>query len=186
MVFTDRKGFDSFYPFKSKAHYPKHLMSFIQDIGVPKTLVTNGASEIQKGRGQSMVNEYHINLKVTVPYQPVYFHQSVSGYPHQKRELGRLIGVADNCTNELAYVILSKTGQIQIQKSFWAIEPHKMNYLAVQADLLELNTAINNRFGNKTLKPNRKGEVRATDLPNEVGIVSCHLLLQTFLKGMRT
>ena len=51
VVFTDGKGFDSFYLFKSKAHYPEHLMSFIQDFDVPKTLVTDGASEMQKGRG---------------------------------------------------------------------------------------------------------------------------------------
>ena len=183
MVFTDSKGSDSFHPFKSKAHCPKHSMSFIWDFGVPKTLVTDGASEMQKGRGQSMANECHINLKVTVPhspwqnkaettvrelkrftrkkiqqtkaprrlwlhagkwgaairrlsalniselddrtpcehitgstpnitlhcmfdwYQQVHFHQPVSGHPHQKRELDRLIGVADNCTDELAYLV---------------------------------------------------------------------------------
>ena len=46
-----------------------------------------------------------------------------------------------------------------------------MNDLAVQADLLELNTAIDNSFGDKTPKLNHKGEVRATDLPNEVDIL---------------
>ena len=35
-----------------------------------------------------------------------------------------------------------------------------MNDLAVQADLLELNTAIDNRFGVQTMKLNCKGEVR--------------------------
>ena len=58
VVFTDRKGFDSFHPFKSKANCPKHL------------IVTDGESEMQKGRGQSIANECNINLKVTVPYSP--------------------------------------------------------------------------------------------------------------------
>ena len=119
-------------------------------------------------------------------YQPVHFHQSVSGFPHQKRELGRLIGVADNCTDELAYVILPKTGRILIWKSVWAIELHKMNDLAVQADLFELNTAIDNMFGDKTLKLNCKGEVRATDLPNDVDIVDLPPPPPDLLKGTRT
>ena len=39
-------------------------MSFIHDFGVPKTLVTDGTSEMQMGRGQTMAN---VDLKVTVP-----------------------------------------------------------------------------------------------------------------------
>ena len=64
-------------------------------------------------------------------YDPIYFHQPVAGYPHQKRELGRVIGVADNCTDELAYVVLTKTGRVQVRKSIWAIEPHKFNDFSV-------------------------------------------------------
>ena len=115
-------------------------------------------------------SQHHSVLHVwLVPASP--FPSAIQWLPHQKRELGRLIGVTDNCTDELAYVTLPKIGRIQIRKSAWAIEPHKINDLAVQADLLKLNTAIDNRIGNKTPKLNYKGEVRATDLPNEVDIV---------------
>ena len=248
VVFTDGEGFDSFYPFASKAHYPDKLMSFIHDFGVPKVLVTDGASEMQKGKGREIANEYRSKLKVTVPYspwqnkaettvrelkrftrrkihqkraprrlwsyagkwgaalrrltaldipglegrtpyervtgstpnitpyamfewyEPVYFHQPVAGYPHQKRELGRVIGVADNCTDELAYVILTRTGKVQVRKSIWAIEPHKFNDLSVQADLLEFDHLIDTKYGDKTLNLNREGRVRATDLPDEPSI----------------
>ena len=245
VVFTNGKGFDSLYPFLSKGHYPERLMSFIHDFGVPKVLVTDGASEMQRGKGQSIANEYHINLKVTAPYSPwqnkaettvreikrytrrklkqkkaprrlwsyagkwgaalrrltaldipelegrtpcehvtgstpnitpyamfdwydpVYYHQPVEGYPHQKRQLGRIIGVADNCTDELAYIVLPRTGRIVVRKSVWAVEPHKVNDVAVQADLLELDTSINERYGDETLNLDRTGAVRAGNLHSE-------------------
>jgi len=245
VIFTDGKGFDAVYPFNSKAHYPERLMSFIHDYGVMKTLVTDGASEMQKGKGQAIANEYHINLKVSVPYspwqnaaegsvrenkrftrrklhqtgapkrlwsftskwgaalrrltaldipelegrtpyervtgatpnitpyamfewyQPVYFHQPVAGYPHQKREIGRLIGVADNCTDELAYVVLPKSGKIQIRKAVWALEIGSENNLTVQAELLELDKGINERYGDHTLKLNRAKGVTTETLDSE-------------------
>ena len=245
VVFTDGKGFDSVYPIMSRNQYGDKLMSFIHDFGVPTTLVTDGASEMQRGRGQQIANEYHVNLKVTVPYspwqnkaeasvrenkrftrkilhktkaplrlwsyaskwgaairrltaldipeldgrtpyehvtgstpnitpyamfdwyQPVYFHQPVAGYPHQKRVIGRLIGVADNCTDELAYVILPKTGRIQIRKSVWAVEPDEFNVLETQADILEYDKVIQERFGDKTLKSSNTGSATNSSMPIE-------------------
>ena len=248
VVFTDGKGFDSFYPFRTKAQYPEKLMDFIHDFGVPKTLVTDGASEMQKKDGRRIANEYHIGLKVTVPYspwqnaaersireikrfirrkikqmrapkrlwgyagkwgaairrltaldipelegrtpteritgstpnitpylmfdwyQPVYYHQPVAAFPHEKREMGRLIGVADNATDHLAYVILAKSGHIVVRKSVWAIESNGFNDLEVQAELLEFDHLINQRYGDQTLNLTRDGRVRAKDLPETLTI----------------
>ena len=78
-----------------------------------------------------------------------------------------MIGVADNCTIELAYVVLPKTGKMVIRKAVWAIEPSKMNDLAVIADLLELDKQIDEKYGDKTLKLTANGYVRATDLEYE-------------------
>jgi hypothetical protein len=69
-VFTDGKGYDSFYPWETPSHYQHALMSFIHDVGVPKTLVTDGASEMISGNGRRICNEYHINMRVTVPHSP--------------------------------------------------------------------------------------------------------------------
>ena len=247
-VFTDGKGFDSFYPFPALSKYPNSLMSFIHDFGVPKTLITDGASEMQKGVGRQIANEYKINLKVTVPYspwqnkaettvrelkryvrrvtrrknapkrlwsfagkwgaairrltaldipelegrtpmenvtgstpnitpyamfdwyQPVYFHQPTSAFPHQRRDMGRLIGVADNCTDELAYVVLPKSGIPLIRKSIWAIPPERVDTDEVMADILELDMTIRDKYGDHKLRLNSLGQVKATDLYNTFGL----------------
>jgi hypothetical protein len=69
-VFTDGKGYDFFYPWETKSRYQHALMSLIHDVGVPKTLVTDGASEMIQGNGLRICREYHINMRVTVPYSP--------------------------------------------------------------------------------------------------------------------
>ena len=247
-VFTDGKGFDAFYPFRTAKSYPDSMMSFIQEFGVPKTLVTDGASEMQKGRGRATCNEYRIHLKHTVPYSPwqnlaeasvreikrmtkqrigrtgapkrlwsyaakwsvalrrltasdipelqgrtpyehitgstpnitpyilfnwyddVYFHMPTADFPHEKRVLGKLIGVADNCSDELAYVVITSSGIPMTRKSVWAIPPEQLKTDRVQADILELNQALDDRFGDKTLQLSSRGKVNATDLETIPGI----------------
>lgn len=63
-VITDGKEYDHFYHFKEKKEYPDTLTSFIYDAGVPYTLVTDEASEIQKGCGRQIANKYQIDLKL--------------------------------------------------------------------------------------------------------------------------
>ncbi len=241
-AFTDGKGFDAVYPFVAVRDYADSLMKFIQQFGVPKTLVTDGASEMQKGRGRAVANEYRVQLQHTVPlspwqnkaetsirelkrstrrqirranaprrfwsyaakwcaalrrltaldipeldgrtpservtgstpnitpyimfdwYQNVYFHMPINDFPHQKRVMGKLIGVADNCTDELAFVVISATGIPMTRKSVWAIPPEQVETDAVKADVLELDAALEQRFGDKTLNLNAQGQVRATNL----------------------
>ena len=69
-VLTNSKGFDYVYPWKTKDEYAKLLMKFIHNVGIPKTLVTDGASEMQKGKGRKIADLHNVNLKVTVPYSP--------------------------------------------------------------------------------------------------------------------
>jgi hypothetical protein len=69
-VFTDGKGYDYFFPWEKAAHYPRALTALIHDVGVPKTLVTDGGTEMLKGEGRRICNEYHINMRVTVPHSP--------------------------------------------------------------------------------------------------------------------
>jgi hypothetical protein len=44
-VFTNGLGYDSFYPWKRKGEHPQAQMEFIQDSGVPHTLVSDNAPE---------------------------------------------------------------------------------------------------------------------------------------------
>jgi hypothetical protein len=69
-IFTDGKGYDFFYPWTRAAEYSHALMSLIHDAGVPKTLVTDGGTEMVYKYGRKVCNEYHINMRVTVPHSP--------------------------------------------------------------------------------------------------------------------
>ena len=56
-------------------------------------------------------------------YDYVYYHSPDASFPFQKREMGRLIGVADNCTDKLAFVILPLSRKLLIRKSVWGVPP---------------------------------------------------------------
>ena len=65
--------------------------------------------------------------------------------------MGRIIGVADNCTDPMAYVILPKSGNLLIRKSVWGIPPEELHTDPVQAELLDLDSSISKRFRDMTL-----------------------------------
>jgi hypothetical protein len=68
--FTNGLGYERFYPMRSKSEAPTALMSFIQDAGIPSTLVTDNAHEEMQGEWGQTCRVYHIQQKNTVPYSP--------------------------------------------------------------------------------------------------------------------
>ena len=89
-------------------------------------------------------------------YDTVYYHDPIADFPYQTRKVGKFLGVAENSTDELAYVILPKSGIPLTRKSVWAIPPETLKTNSVVADVLELDTAINGKLASKD-----KGAVRA-------------------------
>ena len=85
-------------------------------------------------------------------YQYVYYHTPMADFPYQKCQLGCLLGVADNCMDELAYVFLPKSGKLVTQKSVWVVPPDALGSDSVKAEMLELDAAIERCFGDATLK----------------------------------
>ena len=69
-IFTNGLGFDAFYPWKNKGQHHEAIMSFIHEVGVPQTLVSDGAKEMIGGRSKDVCQEYRIQMKETVPYSP--------------------------------------------------------------------------------------------------------------------
>lgn len=61
-IFMNRNRFDYTYPFRKKIDYPDTLMSLFHDIGVPNTLVVDGASEMLHFQRRLITNEYGISL----------------------------------------------------------------------------------------------------------------------------
>jgi len=69
-VFTNGLGYDAVYPWKSKSEHPVALSHFIHDVGIPQTIVSDGAPELTSGDTRTLCNNYRIQQKVTVPYSP--------------------------------------------------------------------------------------------------------------------
>ena len=95
--------------------------------------------------------------------------------------MGQLLGVADNCTDELAFIILPLSGNLIIRKSVWGIPPETLSTDAGKADILELDGAIACRFGDATLKKRPRedfqdpptdffNDEKETDMPNPLDV----------------
>ena len=81
-------------------------------------------------------------------YQPVYFHTPTEGFPFQKIELGRWVGIADDvCTDILASYVLKQNGDVVIRKSVWAVDPDELKTPEFESKLLALDANITDRVG---------------------------------------
>jgi hypothetical protein len=69
-VFTDRHGFIRVYPLKKKAEAHHALVRFIQDVGIPRALLTDNAPEEIRGEWGRVVRKYHIKPRTTEPASP--------------------------------------------------------------------------------------------------------------------
>ena len=85
-------------------------------------------------------------------YNNVYYHSPNASFPYQKQEMGHLLNIADNCTNKLAFIIVPLSGNLVTRKSIWGIPPKTVNTDSTKANMLELDAAIKQHFGDNTLK----------------------------------
>jgi hypothetical protein len=69
-VFTNGLGYDQFYPWISKGEHPNALKEFINEIGIPKTLISDNTPEEVRGESRKICQKYHIRQRVTVPHSP--------------------------------------------------------------------------------------------------------------------
>ena len=51
-MFMNGKGYDYIYPWKSKKQHAEALMSFIHDVGIPQTIVSDGRKELWQAIAQ--------------------------------------------------------------------------------------------------------------------------------------
>ena len=69
-LFMNGQGYDHFYPIESKKYCHTTLTSFIEDVGIPQTIVTNNAPELTQGEWKVVCQKHHIEQRETVPYSP--------------------------------------------------------------------------------------------------------------------
>ena len=224
-VYTNGQGYDVIYPWKTKGDHADTLMSLIQDVGIPQTLISDGGKELIYGRARDTCTEYRINQRYTVPYspwqnaaegsvreikkgtrrklrytgaprrtwsyaakwvvdvrrflandhpacdgrtgfehvtgstpdisplalfdfwEPVQFLMPVEDYPYEKKHIGRWLGIASNCTDDMAYIVLPKSGIPITRKDVWGLSEDELKTPAIAARLVEYDRAIKERLG---------------------------------------
>ncbi len=69
-IFTDGRKFFRAYPLAKKADAHHALTAFIQDVGIPKCCLSDGAEEERGGEWGRIVKHYHIKTRITEPKSP--------------------------------------------------------------------------------------------------------------------
>jgi hypothetical protein len=80
-------------------------------------------------------------------YEPIRFHDNRHAFPNERKLLGRFLGVAEHCTDVMAFRILTEIGTILTRKSVWAITDAEKRGDQYQAEIAKFDKAINTRFG---------------------------------------
>ena len=224
-VYTNGQGYDEIYPWKTRGDHPDTLMSLIQDVGIPQTLISDGGKELIYGRARDTCTEYRIQQKYTVPYspwqnaakssireikkgtrrklrlsgaprrtwsyaakwvtdvrrfiandhpacdgrtgfehvtgstpdisplalfdywEPVQYLMPIEAYPYEKKHIGRWLGLAHNCTDDMAYVVLPISGIPMTRKDVWALSEDELKTPAIAARLASYDIAIKEKLG---------------------------------------
>ena len=89
-LFTNKASFIQGYPMKSKSHANHALDRFIHEVGVPRSLMTDGAKELHLAEWGNICKRYSIHQKVTEPHSPWQNHAEQAGGV-VKRKLRRLM-----------------------------------------------------------------------------------------------
>ena len=68
-------------------------------------------------------------------YQPVYYLSPAKGFPGETKQVGRWLGVAENCTDEMAFLILGAKGLVVIRKSVWSMTADELRTPTIIEDI---------------------------------------------------
>jgi hypothetical protein len=79
-------------------------------------------------------------------HQPVFYLTPVIEYPNEQKRIGRRIGVAEDCTDNMAYTILASKGKILVRKSVWAISNDKMAQPRIKELLAKFDESISKAY----------------------------------------
>jgi hypothetical protein len=111
------------------------------------------ASSIPKMMGR--VPETHMNgstpdisaLILFDWYHLVYYLTSNISFLMDKKFVGRFLGIAETCVDEMAFYILTDNGDVIIRKNVWAIPDDKLKQPGANAKVLEMERMLKERFG---------------------------------------
>ena len=70
VIFSNRIGFSKVYPLETRSQAHEALTSFIQEVGIPHELHSDGGKELIKGMMRKKVKRYEIRTTMSEPYSP--------------------------------------------------------------------------------------------------------------------
>ena len=82
-------------------------------------------------------------------YQPIWYHMPKAQFPYKKKVMGQWIGMADSCTDLMAYSIVTSTGLVIMRKSVWGVSKEELATDSVREQLTLLDEGIKIRIGNQ-------------------------------------
>jgi hypothetical protein len=219
-VYTNGDGYDRFYPWTRKAEHPDTLMQFINDVGVPQTLISDNAPEEIYGRARETCRKYRIQQKTIVPYspwqndaeacirelkrklrrtlrrtgasprlwayclswctavrrltasalprmkgrtpeeimtgstpdissmimfdwyQPVYYWTPTVEFPNERKLIGRWLGIAESCVDEMAYYVLTHKGNVVTRKSVWGLTADELRDPVIGKNIASFDISV--------------------------------------------
>jgi hypothetical protein len=80
-------------------------------------------------------------------YQQVYYYTPVLEFPFERKAIGRWLGVAEDCTDDMAYVILAKSGRIVVRISVWALTDDNLALPSTKEKLKTFDESTSNTLG---------------------------------------
>lgn len=141
----------------------KGTRSVLRRTGAPKRLWSYGALWVAAIRRLTALDIPQLNGRVpeeyvngSTPdiapyamfdfYELIWYYTPTPEFPHQKKVLGRYLGVAENSTDPLAFVILSKSGTPIMRKDVWALSDDERKTPAIMEQIVTFNDAIKEKF----------------------------------------
>ena len=94
-LFTNKGGFVRVYPLQSKSQAQLSLQRFLHEVGIPKSFMTDGASELTEGEWKKLCLEHRVHMKRTEPHSP-WQNPAESAGGYVKHNVSRLMR-STNC-----------------------------------------------------------------------------------------
>lgn len=80
-------------------------------------------------------------------YQPVWYWTPTKDFPHDKKEMGRWIGVDEDCIAPLAFLVLTESGEVMTRKDVWAVTDDEMAQPLIKERLQRFDESIKKKMG---------------------------------------
>ena len=89
-LFSNKGGYVRVYPLQSKSQAYTALQRFLHEVGVPKSMMTDGARELTEGEWKRLCLKHNVHVKRTKPHSPWQNPAEASG-GYMKRNVSRLM-----------------------------------------------------------------------------------------------